>query len=79
MQNNQYINQFFQFRNSGGKLDMFVQMFAKQYPEFNEMYNFMKNQSQSNNVSMKDIAMNMAKERGIDPAFLQDMANKMGN
>lgn len=78
MRNNQHINQFMQFKNSGGKPDMFIQAFAQQNPAFNQMYNFMKNQSQSNNVSMKDIAMNMAKERGLDPAFLQDMANKMG-
>lgn len=77
MQNNQQINQMLQFMSGGGNAEQFMQMFSQQNPQFTEAYNFMRNQATSNKMSMKDVAMNIARQNGIDPNYLQQMASKM--
>lgn len=77
MANNQQINQMLQFMSGGGNPQQFMQMFSQQNPQFAQAYNFMKNQATSNKMSMQDVAMNIAKQNGIDPKSLQQMASKM--
>lgn len=79
MQKNNALQQIMQFMSGGGSEEQFVQMFSNQNPEFAQAYNFMKNQAKSNKISMKDVAMNIAKQNGIDPNYLQQMASKMGH
>ena len=72
MINNQ-TNQLMQMINSNITPEQVMQ----QFPDFAQAYNFMKNQATSNKMSIKDVAMNIAKQNGIDPSFLQKMVNNM--
>lgn len=56
-----------------------AQQVMQQFPEFAQAYNFIKNQASSSNMTTKDVAMNIAKQNGIDPSYLQQMANQMGH
>ena len=79
MQNNNQINQLLQFMNGGGSKEQLINMFAQQNPQFEQAYNFMKNQASSNKMSMEEVAMNIAKQNGIDPNYLKQLASKMGH
>ena len=81
MLNNQVnqINQMLQFISGGGNKEQFIEMFAQKNPQFAQAYNFMKNQATSNKISMQDVAMNIAKQNGIDPKYLTQVAEKMGH
>ena len=76
--NNNAINQMLQFMTGGGSQEQFMQMFVSQNPNFNQAYNYMLNQANSNNMSMEQVAMSIAKKKGIDPNYLSQMAKKMG-
>lgn len=65
--------------SGGGSKEQFLQMFTQQNPQFAQAYEFMKNQASSNKMTMKDVAINIAKQNGIDPTYLQQMASKMGH
>lgn len=75
---NNQINQMLQFMTGGGSPEQFLKMFAQQNPQFSQALNFMQNQATSNKMSIEQVAMNIAKQNGIDPKYLQDMAKKMG-
>lgn len=77
MNNNQQINQMLQFMTNGGNPQQFMEMFAQQNPKFIEAYNFMKNQASSNKMSMEQVAMNIAKQNGIDTKYLSQIASAM--
>lgn len=63
----------------GGSKEQLINMFAQQNPQFEQAYNFMKNQASSNKMSMEEVAMNIAKQNGIDPNYLKQLASKMGH
>ncbi|MGN0961019.1 MAG: hypothetical protein ACI4PF_02325 [Christensenellales bacterium] len=77
MANNQNpINNMLQFLNSGGNPQQFIQSKLQQNPQLNTIMSQLQNMSQGK--SGKEFAMQLAKQNGIDPTQLMQIANKMG-
>lgn len=67
------LNGLMNFINGGGSPQQIMHM-MQQNPNFNAMMQ----QIQSTGKSPKELVMQVAKERGIDPSQIQQFVNKMG-
>ena len=74
--NNNPINTMLQFLNSGGNPRSLAQQMLQQNPQIKQTMEQLYNTSNGQNP--KDIAMQLAKQRGIDPTQIMQIANKMG-
>lgn len=70
---NNRINMLMQMLSNG----ITPQQIIQQNPQFAQLMTQMKNTF--GNKSPKDIAMQLAKQQGIDPKQLEDLAHKMGS
>lgn len=65
-----------QFLNGGGDPQKLVEKILQQNPQARQFMQQMKNTA--NGRSPKEMAMQIAKQRGIDPNQLTQMVNRMG-
>lgn len=72
-QGNNPINNLLSFINSGGNPQSLIQQ-LQQNPQANALIQ----QLQSVGKSPKDLVMEVAKQRGIDPSQIQQLVDRMG-
>ena len=73
---NNPINMFMQFLNSGGNPQQLAMQALQQNPQLKQTMEQL--QSNAKGQSPRDIAMQLIKEKGIDPTQIMQIANKMG-
>ena len=76
LNHNNPINMFMQFLNNGGNPQQLAAQALQQNPQLKQVMEQLQNKS--NGQSPRDIAMQLIKERGIDPSQIMQIANKMG-
>lgn len=65
-----------QFLNNGGNPQQLAEQILQQNPQAQQVLQQMR--QQANGQSPKDIALQLARQRGIDPSQIMQVANKMG-
>lgn len=73
---NNPINSMLQFMNSGGNPQQLAQQILQQNPGVQQAFTRLQQVAAGKNP--KDIAMQLAQERGLDPAQLMQVAKRMG-
>ena len=76
MNNQNPINGLLQLLNSGGNPQQIIQTFLQKNPQANTAIQQLQNMANGQNP--KDFAMQLAKQRGIDPKQIEEIAKKMG-
>lgn len=76
LNNNNPINAMLQFLGSGGNPQQLANQIMQQNPQAKQALEQL--QQMTNGQHPKDVAMQLAKQRGIDPAQLMQIAKKMG-
>lgn len=76
LNNNNPFNRFMQFLNSGGNPQQFANQILQQNPHIRQTMEQLYSTSAGQNP--RDIAMQLIKEKGIDPNQIMQIANKMG-
>lgn len=67
---------FMQFLNNGGNPQQLAEQALQQNPQLKQTMEYLYNNSRGQ--SPKDLAMQLARQKGIDPSQLMQIANKMG-
>ena len=75
-QYNNPANAMLQFMNNGGNINDLANQVMSKNPQASQFLRQMKDASKGMNP--KDFAMQLAKQRGIDPSLLMQVAGKMG-
>lgn len=75
-QGNNPINMIMQMVNNGGNPQQIMQQIMQRNPQASQMLTQMKNMA--GGKSPKDFAMQLAKQNGVDPNQLMEVARKMG-
>ncbi len=70
------IQMLMQFMNGGGTPDQVVKMVMGNNPNMQRTLTQIKNMSNGKNP--KELALQLAKQRGIDPKQLEELAHKLG-
>lgn len=65
-----------QFLNNGGNPQQLAEQILQQNPQAQQVLQQMR--QQANGQSPKDIALQLARQRGIDPSQIMQVASKMG-
>ena len=74
--NNNLIQQVISFMNSGGNPQIMVQQMMRQNPQMQNVLMQIKNMI--GDRSPKDFAMQVAKQKGIDPEEIEKLSKRMG-
>lgn len=69
-------NAMLQFMNGGGNVNDLATQLMNKNPQASQFLQQMKDASKGMNP--KDFAMQLARQRGIDPSLLMQVAGKMG-
>lgn len=75
-QGNNPINMIMQMLNNGGNPQQIMQQIMQNNPQASQMMAQMKNMA--GGKSPKDFAMQLAKQNGVDPNQLMEVAKRMG-
>lgn len=73
---NEMINMFLSLMNNGGNPEAIAMQMLSNNPQARQLMEQFKNMSKG--MSPKEFAMQLARQRGIDPAQVSQMANKFG-
>lgn len=74
--NNNPINMIMQMLNNGGNPQQIMQQIMQKNPQAGQMLTQMKNMA--GGKSPKEFAMQLAKQNGVDPNQLMEVAKRMG-
>ena len=73
---NNPVNSMLQFLNNGGDVQQLANQIMTQNPQARQAMEQLR--QMSNGQNPKDIAMQLAQQRGIDPSQLMQIAKRMG-